>query len=86
MPPGAGTFLFPSKEKRDMLIKVERQDWGANFAYAPPLVEAVINTDDIVTAVPCESRGVGPFMKVKFRNGDEMIIRGKPSDLSTLGV
>lgn len=64
-----------------MLIKVKRQDWYATFAYAPPLVEAIINTGDVVSATPCESRGVGPFMTVTFRDGKQWIVQGVPDDL-----
>lgn len=68
-----------------MLIKVKRQDWYATFAYAPPLVDAVINTDEVVSAVACESRGEGPFVQVKFRDGSKMVIRGTPDDLLSRG-
>lgn len=64
-----------------MLIIVRRQNWYADFAYAPPLEEVAINTDEVVTAVPTQSRGEGPFMTVTFRNGESMIVKGVPSDL-----
>jgi hypothetical protein len=41
-----------------MLVKVKRQDWDAtHWGYAPPRVDAVLNTDDVVSAVVCQSRG-----------------------------
>ncbi len=64
-----------------MLIKVRRQNWDATFAYAPPLEDAVINTDEVVSAVPVESRGVGLFMSVRFRDGTSMTVQGRPDDL-----
>lgn len=65
-----------------MSLKAIRvQDWSAEFAYAPPLRDAVINLDEVVDAVPCESRGSGPWMKVKFRDGSSHIAQGRPSDL-----
>lgn len=66
-----------------MLIKVRRQNWNADFAYAPPTEEAVVNTDEIVSAVPAESRGVGPFTLVKFRDGSTMTVEGTPAQFAT---
>jgi hypothetical protein len=65
-----------------MLMKVKRQDWDAQFGYAPPRVDAVLNTEDVVSAVPCESRGQGPWMRVTFRSGAEWIVWGTPDDLT----
>ena len=64
-----------------MLKKILIQDWKADFAYAPPTRESVINTDDVQNAMPCESRGCGPWMKITFRNGNHVIAHGRPEDL-----
>lgn len=61
-----------------MLIKVKWQNWEANFSYAPPTEDAVINTDDVARAVPAESRGSGPFTRVTFRDGSSMTVLGTP--------
>lgn len=67
-----------------MLIKVRKQDWSGNFSYAPPLVDAVINTDEVVEAYPTESRGAGPFVKVKFKDGSTITIQGNVDQLLLL--
>ena len=67
-----------------MLIKVKYQNWSGNFAYAPPVEDAVINTEEIVNATPTESRGSGPWTKVKFRDGSTMTIQGNPDQLLLL--
>ncbi len=64
-----------------MLKKVKYQNWNARFAYAPPLEDLVINTEEIVHAEPCKSRGVGPFVKITFRYGGEKIVQGTVEDL-----
>lgn len=64
-----------------MLIRVRRQDWDASFEYAPPLVDALVNTDDVVTAHICESRGAGPWVKVVLRNGGTLIVEGTLDNL-----
>lgn len=69
-----------------MLVKVKRQDWDdPHFHYAPPRVDAVVNTDDVVSAVVCQSRGVGPWYRVTFRDGTEWIVQGHPDDLLEKG-
>lgn len=64
-----------------MLIAVKAQDWKAEFTYAPPLVDVLINPDDILMVSPTESRGAGPFCKLKLRSGDELIVHGAPLDV-----
>ena len=65
-----------------MLIRVKKQDWSASFAYAPPLVEAVLNTDHIVSVVSVESRGSGPFVCVSMVDGQKLTCEGEPSDFA----
>lgn len=62
------------------LKKVRWQDWSGEFAYAPPLRDAVVNTDEIVSVTPTESRGEGPWVKLKLRDGSTMTCRGTPDD------
>ena len=64
-----------------MLIKVRRQDWSGTFAYAPPLEDAVINTDDVRQAYRTDSRDNGPWTKVEFRDGSTCTIHGLPDQL-----
>jgi hypothetical protein len=61
-----------------MLRRVKCQDWNAQFAYAPPVVDAVVNTDHIVSAVPTDSRGSGPWTKVSFVDGRTLTCQGTP--------
>ena len=67
-----------------MSIKiVEILDYYASYSYQPPRKDAVINTDEIVSAVPCESRCSDPTMCVRFTDGSHLTVVGKPSDLAT---
>jgi hypothetical protein len=68
------------------LIKVRRQNWQANFAYAPPTEDAVINTDEVASAFPTESRGEGPFVQVRFRDGSSMTVLGTVDQFCPEGV
>jgi hypothetical protein len=60
------------------LHKVQAQDWKGNFAYAPPVVDALVNTDHVVRVVPTESRGPGPWVSVVLVDGATLICRGTP--------
>lgn len=62
------------------LKMVRAQDWSGNFAYAPPLVETALNTDEIISVMPCDSRGSGPWVKVKMRDGQTFTCQGTPQD------
>lgn len=63
-----------------MLIKVRFQDWSSDFTYAPSTREAVLNTDHIISVTPCESRGAGPFVRVRMLDDQSLICVGTPSD------
>jgi hypothetical protein len=63
------------------LIKVKKLDYSARFAYAPPVVDAVINTEEVVSAAAVEERGTGPFLQVCFRDGSTMTIKGTADTL-----
>jgi hypothetical protein len=65
------------------LIKVKAQDWSGDFAFAPPTRESLVNTDDVQSVQPCESRGSGPFFRVRFRDGQAMICVGTVDDFIT---
>jgi hypothetical protein len=58
------------------LVRVERLNYEANYAYAPPSEVAYINTEDIQQAYPTEARGSGPFFAVRFRDGKNITCRG----------
>jgi len=45
------------------------------------LEDAVINTDEIVSARATDSRGIGPWTSVLFKDGSHMTIRGTPDEL-----
>jgi hypothetical protein len=65
------------------LRKVEFVDRNANYAYAPPTREAVINVDEIVSAVsiaPEHTRNSEPLVRVRFRDGSVLDVVGKPGD------
>lgn len=58
------------------------QDWNqSGYAYAPPLVDTVINLDHVVAAKTCESRGAGPWYCITLVDGQSLVARGKPEDL-----
>jgi hypothetical protein len=63
-----------------MLKNAEYQDWSGNFSYAPPLRDIVLNTDDIITVKPTESRGSGPWVSVKMRDGQVLTCKGTVDD------
>ncbi len=65
-----------------MLKAVKFQNWKAeSYTYAPPIQDAVINTDEITSVRQHDpGRGNGPFVKISFNNGDTMICQGRPSD------
>lgn len=62
------------------LIRVKAQDWSGDFAFAPPTVDTLVNTDEVQSVMPCESRGTGPFVRVRFRDGKELICVGVVMD------
>jgi hypothetical protein len=65
------------------LKRVQMLDYHANYAYAPPAVDAVVNTEEIVSARPTDARGSGPFVAIKFRDGTSMTIVRTVDDLLT---
>jgi hypothetical protein len=62
------------------LKKVQRLNFSGNYAYAPPVEEAVINTDHITSVVPTEARGQGPFVLIRFTDGSTHVCVGCPED------
>ena len=64
-----------------MLKKVKYLNWSGNFAYAPPQEDCIINTDEVISVVPTEARGSGPFMLVKMSDGSKLTLVGVPEDL-----
>lgn len=64
-----------------MLKILKAQDWSGNFAYAPPLRDLLVNTDHVVSAQVCESRGAGPWYSLKLIDGKVHTVQGHPSDL-----
>lgn len=64
-----------------MLKGIKALDYKASYAYAPPVVDAVINTDDVQTAIPCDARCSEPTMRIRFRDGSTVVAIGKPADL-----
>ena len=65
-----------------MSLKLVRVlDYTARYDFCPPSVESVINLNEVVSAVPCESRHVEPTMIVRFRDGQSLTVIGMPTDL-----
>lgn len=64
-----------------MLRKFKFLDYGASYAYAPPQEDCIINTDEVVSAIPTDARGSGPFMMVRFNGGYNLTLVGQPEDL-----
>lgn len=67
------------------MLKIVRYiDYKANYAYSPPDEEAVINTEEIVTATQIlrvNTRRPFDFItRIKFKDGSTMDVIGKPSD------
>jgi hypothetical protein len=63
------------------LKKVEILDYSASYSYSPPVKDSVVNTEQIVSAVPCESRYCGKTMQVNFVDGSHLTVVGSPEDL-----
>lgn len=63
------------------LIKVRMVDYSQNYSYAPPQEDAILNTEEIVSAVPTEARGDGPFLRVNLKDGTRMVIVGTVDDV-----
>ena len=65
-----------------MLISVKKLDYEQAYAYAPPIMDAVINTDYIVSVVPAETRRPEPCVYIIFNMGSgptlDMYCIGKP--------
>jgi hypothetical protein len=62
------------------LIKVKRLNYNTDYAYAPPQEDAVINSDDVQSVTETDARGTGPFVVVRFRDGQTMTCVGRPGD------
>jgi hypothetical protein len=65
-----------------MLKKVLFLNYKARYAYAPPMEDAVINTDEITSVTPTETRCWYPCVLIRFRNSDHMTVVGKPEDFA----
>ena len=63
-----------------MLMKAQYQDWSGSFAYAPPLRDIALSTEDIISVKPTESRGSGPWVTVKMRDGQVFTCKGTVDD------
>ncbi len=63
------------------LIRVLALDYHANYAYAPPAVESAVNTDEILSVVPTDARGTGPFVQITLRNGSSLTCRGTVEEI-----
>lgn len=67
------------------LIKLRYQNWkSSSYAYAPPLEDILINTDEIVHVShldPSETRGSGPFCRVKLQNGDTFTVQATVAEI-----
>ena len=66
-----------------MLKKVKAQDYTQDYAYAPHVVEMLLNTDDIVSIQPTDARGSGPWLRVSMRNGKWFNVEGTIADFAT---
>jgi hypothetical protein len=67
-----------------MLKKVRIIDYGADYAYAPPDKEAVINLLEIISIVSINKENTRrPFddqVRIRFNDGSRLDILGKPED------
>lgn len=67
-----------------MLKAVKFIDYNANYAYAPPEEDAVINTDEIVSVVAIRReytrRAFDDTVRIKFKDGSWLDVLGEPHD------
>lgn len=67
-----------------MLLKVKVLDFDSHYEFVPPRVDAVINTEAITSAKDYRPSRGGlneSFLKLRFRDGSEMVMVGKIDDL-----
>jgi hypothetical protein len=64
-----------------MLKQIRVLDYSGNYSYAPPTVDALVNTEEIVSAVPCASRRSEETMRLRMTDGSCLIAVGVPADL-----
>lgn len=62
------------------LKKVRVLNYDRDYAYAPPADDAVINTDEIQSIVPVETRRSERCVSVRFRDGKTLTCIGVPDD------
>jgi hypothetical protein len=63
-----------------VLKKVQKLNYSADYTYAPPQVDALVNTDEVATVWPVEARGSGPFVAVKLKTGETIVCVGTVDD------
>lgn len=59
---------------------VKMLDYNQSYAHAPAQVDAVVQTNQIVSVVPTEARGNGPFVRINLKDGTHIVCVGKPID------
>ena len=67
-----------------MLKMVQHVNYKADYTFSPPIVKAVINTDDIQSVVPEDSYGHrvgGPLFRITFTNGKDMLCQGRIEEI-----
>ena len=72
-----GTPSWSKSGADPRLVKVEKLDYSANYTYAPPTVETVVNPAHVVEADAADGRhrGCGPFTDLRMVGGEKMTIR-----------
>lgn len=64
------------------LLKVRFLNYEARgYSFCPPTEEAILDAEDISSALPCESRSSEPTMFVVMKSGTKLTIIGTPDSL-----
>lgn len=64
-----------------MLVKLQILNFNANYAYAPPAEEQIVDLDDIRQISPIETRYSEPCSRIRLANGSHVVAVGSPADV-----
>lgn len=57
-----------------MIVQMFVLDFDASYAYVPPKVKVLINSDFVMDVKPCEGRGPGLFCKITLSDGRSYVV------------
>jgi hypothetical protein len=64
-----------------MLVKLEAQNWNAEFAYAPPLEELYVNPADVVSVQPVKPVVSAPLARSRFETARSTRVKVSRTEL-----